>query len=102
MSITKRNERLLTILRSPHISEKATMLADKQRHIIFKVERNATKAEVKEAVKKLFSVEVESVNMINVKGKQRRFRERTGQCVSWKKAIVRLVAGQDINFLGKE
>lgn len=91
-------ERLLTVLLGPHISEKATMVAEKSNQIVFKVAKNATKNEVKAAVEKLFNVKVKAVSVANVKGKTRRFGQINGKRKDWKKAYVALEAGQDINF----
>jgi large subunit ribosomal protein L23 len=83
-----REERLLKVLKAPHISEKSTMVAEKQNTIVFKVAVDATKAEVKAAVAKLFEVEVETVRTLNMKGKTKRsgaacrpsFRLEKGLC----------------------
>ena len=95
-----REERLLKVLKAPHISEKSTMVAEKQNTIVFKVAVDATKAEVKAAVAKLFEVEVETVRTLNMKGKTKRSGERVGRRSDWKKAYVTLKAGQDIDFMG--
>lgn len=94
--------RLLKIILGPHISEKSTNLADKVRQYVFKVMRDATKPEIKKAVEQLFSVEVESVQVANQKGKQKRFGQRLGRRNHTKKAYVRLKEGHDISFMGKE
>lgn len=94
------NERLTSVLLGPHISEKAENVADKFRHIVFKVLRNASKLEVKKAVEAMFNVKVASVNLLNVKGKQKRSGQRIGQRKDWKKAYVILREGYDINFAG--
>ncbi|MCV5638920.1 50S ribosomal protein L23, partial [Escherichia coli] len=65
-------ERILKVLRAPHISEKATMAAEKANTIVFKVAKDATKKEIKAAVEKLFEVEVKSVNTLITKGKTKR------------------------------
>jgi large subunit ribosomal protein L4 len=66
-------ERLMQVLLAPQISEKATYIADKNEQVVFKVDSDATKPEVKAAVELLFKVEVESVQILNVKGKVKRF-----------------------------
>ena len=77
MSAQKFNEeRLLNILLAPQISEKATFVAEKNEQVIFRVASDATKPEVKAAVAKLFNVTVDSVQISNVKGKQKRFGPR--------------------------
>ena len=95
-----REERILKVLRAPHISEKSTMVAEKTNTIVFKVAMDATKAEVKAAVEKLFEVEVKDVRSLVVKGKTKRTRNRTGRRSDWKKAYVTLKEGQDIDFIG--
>lgn len=103
MSAQKINEeRLLNILLAPQISEKATFVAEKNEQVIFRVASDATKPEVKAAVEKLFSVTVDSVQIANVKGKQKRFGRYVGRRQDWKKAYVSLAAGQEINFAASE
>lgn len=92
-------QRLMQVLLAPQISEKATYLADKFEQVIFRVTPDATKPEVKAAVELLFKVQVESVQIANVKGKQRRFGRTVGRRKGWKKAYVCLKAGQEINFV---
>lgn len=91
-------ERLLMVLREPHTSEKATVLADKFKQFTFKVIKNATKKEIKMAVEHIFNVKVKSVSVINVKGKTKRFKQTSGRRSDWKKAFVSLHADQDIDF----
>ena len=88
--------RLAQILLAPQISEKSTMLADKYKQVIFKVRRDANKIEIKAAVECLFKVEVSAVTVMNIKGKEKRRGKRS----DWKKAIVILRPGQDLNFDG--
>ena len=95
-----RVERLLKVLKAPHISEKSTMVTEKQNTIVFKVATNATKADIKAAVEKLFEVKVEAVRTLNVMGKTKRTGARVGKRSDWKKAYVTLVPGQDIDFMG--
>lgn len=92
-------ERLLQVLLAPQISEKATYVADKHQQVIFRVASDATKPEIKAAVEQLFKVEVESVQVLNVKGKVKRFRQTVGRRKGWKKAFVCLKPGQEINFV---
>ena len=92
-------ERLLQVLLAPQISEKATFLADKHEQVIFRVVSDATKPEVKGAVELLFKVAVESVQIANVKGKQKKFGRVMGRRKNWKKAYVCLKPGQEINFV---
>lgn len=95
-------ERILDVLKSPHISEKSTLVAERDNQIVFKVAVDATKLEIKRAVESLFEVEVDSVRTLNVKGKSKRHGQQLGKRVNWKKAYVSLKAGQDIDFLGTE
>lgn len=92
-------ERLLQVLLAPQISEKATMVAEKNEQVIFRVAADATKPEVKAAVELMFKVQVDSVQILNVKGKVKRFGRSIGQRKGWKKAFVCLKPGQEINFV---
>ncbi|TRZ64826.1 MAG: 50S ribosomal protein L23 [Rhodocyclaceae bacterium] len=91
-------ERLLQILLAPQISEKATYVADKNEQVIFFVAPDATKPEVKAAVELMFKVQVESVQISNMKGKAKRFGRFNGRRSDAKKAFVCLKPGQEINF----
>lgn len=92
------NERLMTVLLAPVISEKGTFIADKHEQVVFRVQPDATKPEIKAAVELMFKVEVDSVQVANVKGKEKRFGRFIGRRRNWKKAYVSLKAGQEINF----
>jgi large subunit ribosomal protein L23 len=92
-------ERLMQVLLAPQISEKATYVAEKNDQVIFRVATDATKSEIKAAVELLFKVEVDSVQVLNVKGKVKRFKGAVGRRKGWKKAYVCLKAGQEINFV---
>lgn len=91
-------ERLLQVLLAPQISEKATFIAEKNEQVVFRVIQDATKPEIKAAVESLFGVQVESVQVLNIKGKIKRFGRTIGQRKGWKKAFVCLKPGQEINF----
>lgn len=91
-------ERLLQVLLAPLVSEKAARVADLSKQFAFRVVSDANKQEVKQAVEKLFQVEVASVQMLNTKGKQKNFGRIRGKRSSWKKAYVGLKPGFDINF----
>jgi large subunit ribosomal protein L23 len=94
-------ERLMTILLAPVISEKATQIADRHNQVIFRVRPDATKKDVKAAVELLWKekkVEVANVQIVNVHGKQKRFGAYAGRRRNWKKAYVSLKPGQEINF----
>ena len=95
-------ERLLTVLLGPHISEKTSIAADKNNQHVFIVIRGAKKEEIKKAVEKLFDVKVAAVNTMNMNGKKKRFGQRAGKRSDWKKAIVTLEAGHDIDLGGFE
>ncbi|SNX61407.1 LSU ribosomal protein L23P [Nitrosomonas ureae] len=92
---------LLKIILAPHISEKSTYLGEKNNQTIFRVARDATKLEIKRAVELLWKeqkIEVEKVQTINVKGKQKRFGRFVGKRSDWKKAIVSIKNEQELNF----
>lgn len=95
-------DRLMQIIISPHVSEKATRLGEKYKQIVFKVLPEATKTEIKEAIEHLFDVKVQTVSSCQVKGKTRRFKQTIGRRKSWKKAYVALKEGYDIDFTTKK
>jgi LSU ribosomal protein L23P len=102
MTTAIREERLLQIIEAPIISEKSTRVAEKHQQALFRVVSDATKAEIKAAVQQLFQVEVESVQVINVKGKHKRSGRFIGKRKDWKKAYVCLKAGQELNLVQGE
>lgn len=91
-------ERLYNVLVGPIVSEKSTMIADKHEQVAFRVQQGATKQEVRAAVELLFKVQVESVQILNLKGKQKRFGRFNGRREDVRKAYVCLRPGQEINF----
>lgn len=91
-------KRLYSIILGPHTTEKSVRISDQNRLFVFKVARDATKTELALAIKTLFSATVHSIQMVNVKGKKKQFRQMPGQRSNWKKAYVRLADGQDINL----
>jgi len=93
-------ERMHQILVSPHVSEKAALLADEQNQHVFKVISTATKSEVKQAVEDMFKVKVEKVRILNIKGKTKRFGGRMGKRSDLRKAYVTLMPDNDIDFAG--
>ncbi len=93
-------ERIMQVLRAPHISEKATVIADERNQVVFKVASDATKPEIRKAVESLFKVKVTDVTTLNVKPKAKRIRGRVGYRSGWKKAYVSLAKGEEIDFLG--
>ncbi|MEZ5565616.1 MAG: 50S ribosomal protein L23 [Gammaproteobacteria bacterium] len=96
------NERLMTVLLGPHLSEKSSRLADRHQQFVFKVRRDADKSAIKRAVELMFSVNVLAVQIVNVMGKAKRFGRSPGRRQDWKKAYITLAEGQDIDFLGAE
>lgn len=91
-------ERLMTVLVAPIVSEKATMVAEKSGQVAFRVLQDATKDEIRAAVELLFKVQVDSVQVLNQKGKQKRFGRYGGRRRNVRKAYVNLKPGQEINF----
>ena len=91
-------DRLMKVLLAPIVSEKATMLADKNNQIAFRVLQDATRPEIKAAVELLFKVQVESVQILNQKGKAKRFGRFSGRRDNVRKAYVSLAQGQELNF----
>lgn len=89
-------DRILSVLHAPHVSEKSTRLSEHNQYV-FTVAPDATKADVKSAVEKMFDVSVVSVNMANARGKLKMFRFRPGRKASVRKAYVRLAEGQSID-----
>jgi len=89
---------LAGVLESPIMSEKSTNVAEMYNQFVFKVQKQATKKQVKGAVEIMFGVEVDSVQVLNVKGKQKKFGKSLGQRSDWKKAYVKLKPGHDIEF----
>lgn len=95
------DERLMSILIAPHVSEKGTRIADGSNQFTFRVRTDARKPEICRAVERMFDVRVESVSVLNVKGKNKGFRGGTrGRRSDWRKAYVRLKPGYDIDFIG--
>ena len=92
----------MTVIRGPHMSEKSHM-AIENNQVVLKVRTDATKAEIKQAVELLFEVDVDNVQVVNVKGKNKRFGQRKGRRSDWKKAYVKLSEGSSIEeFFGGE
>lgn len=91
-------DRTLQVLLAPIISEKSTMIGEKHNQVAFRVMQDATKEEVKAAIESLFSVQVASINMVNIKGKVKRTARGTGRRRNVRKAYVSLKEGQEISF----
>ncbi len=90
---------LYKIILGPHVSEKSTMMAEDSRQVVFKVSLDASKPQIRRAIEKLFSVEVENVQVMRQKGKKKNFGRVSGKRKDWKKAYVKLKEGQDLDFL---
>jgi large subunit ribosomal protein L23 len=100
VSAISSKERLMTVLLGPHVSEKTTDVADRHNQYAFKVRRGSTKADVRKAVELLFEVSVTDVQVVNCRGKVKRFGKDYGRRQNWKKAYVTLAKGQNIDFMG--
>ena len=96
------DQQVYKILLAPRVTEKATIVADESNQFVFKVAKDASKPQIKEAVEKLFKVKVKSVQVANVKGKVKRFGQSLGKRPDWKKAVVCLHEGHDIDFMSVE
>ncbi len=95
-------ERIMKVILAPHVTEKAANVGESSNQYVFKVVPDATKPEIKQAVETLFEVKVDTVRVLNSKGKTKRSGARLGRRKDWKKAYVRVVAGQEIDFIGGE
>lgn len=93
--------KLYNIIRAPRVSEKTARLQEVSNQYVFEVATDATKADIKVAVEKLFDVKVEAVNVVNVKGKTKSFKFREGRRNDWRKAYVKLAEGQSIDVMAK-
>lgn len=97
----KNFERLMQVILAPYVSEKGTFIGEAHNQTIFKVARNATKAEIKAAIELIWKeqkIKVEKIQTINVKGKKKRFGRYLGSRANWKKAIVSIKDGQELSF----
>ena len=90
-----------SIIRSPSITEKNTLLRTEQNKYVFEVDGRSNKQEIKKAVEGLFNVTVESITTMIVKGKKKRMGKFSGYRPNWKKAIVKLAPGQTIDKFGE-
>ena len=86
------------VIKKPLITEKTTAEKDARNVVVFVVNRDANKIEIKESVEKLFKVEVTTVKTVNVAGKVKRVGKHIGKRPNWKKAYVSLKAGSNIDF----
>lgn len=87
------------VIKKPLITEKATMLKEKENKYTFMVAKRSTKGQIREAVKELFKVDVESIHTAVIPGKQRRMGQNAGYRPDWKKAIVQVKKGQEIKIV---
>ena len=94
------NERLYSVLRAPKVSEKTARLAESNQYV-FEIAKDATKDDVKTAIEQLFNVKVAAVNVANIKGKSKAFRQRAGRRSDKRKAYVRLAEGQTLDVTAK-
>ncbi|NIQ03752.1 MAG: 50S ribosomal protein L23 [Nitrospinaceae bacterium] len=86
------------VIQKPLITEKSTELQQESNWVSFRVNPEANKIQIKDAVEKIFNVTVQQVNTVNVTGKRRRFGRAMGQTKNWKKAMVRLKEGDKIEL----
>lgn len=101
MSAALRQERLMTVIQGPHMSEKAHEAAQGNQ-VVLKVRVDATKKDIREAVELLFEVKVVSVTIVNCRGKVKRFGRTLGRRKDWKKAYVRLSPDSELDLMGAE
>lgn len=94
-------EALMNLIIAPRVTEKSTDIGEKHRQYVFRVLKSANKFQIKKAVELMFDVEVESVQVCNVKGKLKMFKQEAGKRSDWKKAYVKLKPGFDIDFMGE-
>jgi large subunit ribosomal protein L23 len=87
-----------SVLKKPLITEKGNLMKDELNQITFEVERRANKIEIKEAVEKIFKVNVVKVHTLNMRGKMKRLGRSQGKKPNWKKAIITLKEGDNIDL----
>ncbi|MBN1226700.1 MAG: 50S ribosomal protein L23 [Deltaproteobacteria bacterium] len=86
------------VIKEPHIAEKGNLQKELYNQITLKVDKRANKVEIRKSVETLFKAKVLDVQTLNVKGKKRRVGKNTGKKPDWKKAIVKLAPGENIEF----
>ncbi|MCI0401544.1 MAG: 50S ribosomal protein L23 [Gammaproteobacteria bacterium] len=94
--------RLMKVVLGPRVTEKSTRLAEAHRQFVFRVVKDASKPEIKKAVELMFNVQVECVQICNVRGKSKAVRGIPGRRPGWKKAYVRLKPGFDIELISAQ
>ncbi len=102
MNAATPKERLMQVLLAPRVSEKSTFIGEKHNQYVFRVAADATKPEIKAAVELMFKTKVKTVQVANVRGKEKRFGRYVGHRRQWKKAYVSLAQGQEITFQAPE
>jgi large subunit ribosomal protein L23 len=91
-----------SIIRRPiFLTEKSTTLRSKDNQVIFEVLRDANKVQIRDAIQKMFNVKVEAVNTMLYRGKDRRMGRGYAKMQNWKKAVVTLAEGQEIDFFSE-
>jgi large subunit ribosomal protein L23 len=91
-------EQLMSVLIAPHVTEKTSLAMQNHNQYTFRVRRDATKTDIRQAVELMFDVKVAGVQVVNEPGKERRFGRTAGRTQDWKKAYVSLAAGQTIDY----
>ena len=94
-------EQLMNVLLAPHVTEKTSLAMQNSNQYVFRVRRQATKVDIKQAVELMFDVKVKGVQVLNEPGKMRRFGRVQGRTQDWKKAYVSLAQGQTIDYEAK-
>ena len=107
MSAGMDKENLMQVLLAPLVSEKSTFVGEKNNQYVFRVAAEATKPQIKAAVELMFKIKVKEVQVLNVRGKDKRFGRFEGRRRGWKKAYVSLMPGpdgkkQEITFQAQE
>ena len=91
-------EQLMSVLIAPHVTEKTSLAMQNHNQYTFRVRRDARKTDIRKAIELMFDVKVAGVQVVNEPGKARRFGRTSGRTQDWKKAYVRLAAGQSIDY----
>ncbi len=86
------------VIKEPRITEKANIQKEDTNQVTFKVHKKANKVEIRQAVETFFKIKVLDVRIMNVRGKRRRMGKTVGKKSDWKKAVVRLAPGENIEF----
>ncbi len=86
------------IIKAPVVTEKSANIAKNERKYVFKVDSKANKVQIKQAIENIFKVKVEKVNTINIKPKKKRVGRYEGMTNKYKKAVVTLVEGHQIEL----